>query len=112
MPSQMQKPFAKETSISELSDARGKYSVLGTISAKDASALSAKLSDKGKSVALSFPDEETFDSVAEKDFVRAAGKTLYNNNILTLNIETIHIIQDFDPELYEKVRNFERKLKL
>ena len=112
MPSQMQKPYAKEASISELSDAKGKYAVLGTISGKDASALTAKLLNGGKSVVLTFPDEKTFDSVDEKDFVRAIGKTLYNSNLLTLNIETIHKIQDFDPELYEKVRNFERKMKL
>lgn len=99
---------AVERLLSELTKADSRASVFGVVSDKNPNNLTARLSHNDNSLDLVFADKEQFGEIKNNDFCRAIGRILYNNDLPTINVETIHKLENFDLKLWKKVRDLER----
>lgn len=99
---------ALELEISQLSGNECRAALLGTLSKKDTNKLTAVLSFESANINISFQDPQQLAGIDDSDFVRVIGRTVFNNDVLSINVETIHKIKDFDKSLWEKVREKER----
>lgn len=103
---------AAEKLISEISEKDKRVAVLGIVSDKNPNNLTARLSDGKESADLAFENDEQFSLADDGSFCRVIGRTLYNDNSVTINIETIKKMNDFNQGLWEKIRAKERELRL
>ena len=100
---------AKETTLSELTGTEKRVSVIGTIVSIDDSALKAVLSDGSTEAVLEFSDNELFSKAGQESIVRVIGRPNSGERV-SISVEAIHELKDFDRELFEQVRQIEKKV--
>lgn len=106
---QLKRKPAKEVLLGELKNESGRVAVLGEIISFSKDTSECIISDDQEKAKLVFQDSKQLDSLREKELYRVIGKTVFNSNLPTINVETIQGMHGFDLDLWKKVRGIEAK---
>ncbi len=100
---------AEEKSLSELGGREKRVAVIGTIVSLQPAELKGVLSDGSGEAFLEFPGKEKFSQAKEGSTVRVIGKPRLEEKPV-LQVETVHLLQNFDKALFERVKALEKKV--
>ncbi len=98
--------FAQEIILENFTGLEKKVSVIGVLKELNKESLKAKLTGKTKSLNLEFEEKEQLKNLKNDDTLRVIGVP---KESLSLKVETVHELKDFDFQLFEKVRKAEGK---
>jgi len=97
-----------EKKIAEIDENDYRVRVTGVVVDKNGSDLLAMIDDGSGRIKALFSRKEDFEQAEEEKLVRVIGKVIKEEE-LALDVEIIQDMQDLDTELYDKVKEIEKK---